>query len=62
MWGLLQKETSLDYSRIVYMTGLGQTFTYEQMLHITGNFSEENLSNMATLETFSQGFWKVGFS
>lgn len=25
---------------LVYMTGLGETFTYEQMLHITGNFSE----------------------
>ena len=41
------------------MTRLGETFTYEQMLHLTGNFSEANLSNMATLETFPGVFGRL---
>lgn len=44
----------------VYMTGLGETYAYEQMLHFTGDFSEANLIKHGHSGDLFRGFLEGG--
>lgn len=45
---------------ITHLSGVGQSFTYEQMVHFTGNFNESNLIKNGHSGDLFQGFLESG--